>query len=1333
MRRLFSMLVLIAMGSAWADVASAEDTLAPADLPLTTLVERAEAALAAGDAIEEKRAELRQKLDTVANDLQAQGIERQAFEVPEPPGMETTPTEPDAVQTLIADWERRTTALESLMTLTQNWRSLAAQHRETALLLAQETELLLGSQDQAQAIFSELSARIEAETITQDNLPDALQATPDWPSADELATEVGQWRGAANRDQVLVREADAALKDLEEALANASRGTETATGWLADVTARANLRSDYESRDPADLSSQFSLLRTETDTKTEEMRDRLANLEQKSNELAEARAAFEALESPTLDEITLPTETRIESLRRAQANAILAERTLAFRRNRLDALTAIESQVGDLQTAYTDTIDAANALLTDRVELEVMAEVLATSEETDTTGSVPTLDDQLYPVAGEEEQPPAPLSSDSADPQDFAAGRSEVAGWIEQLEERAAALDQAAAELAETKTTITEAITDAQAKVEETTRVAQRESRWASFITAVESLGPEDLRQAFEDAVREVGMTKGFLEEVEIETAAQAQAVRAAEDALTADRDPVMLTRSSDAEAFQEWRAAEGLLLAEANADGAADDGEAEGTEAGGAADGQASEAAPTPPPSSEQAPSRVNGWLGQTRTFRDQVVSRRLTYYQEHIELGDDVAGALARYKQQLEGEIGATEAALEAARRAWGSASTLKARMAQGEVEVSQRIAEEIERWLDRQPVIALQDRLTRLQTEMETVSKRLQAAQADPFEAQIATPLIAWSDNLTRTIEFFGDYLTLRDQYQAIESIDELDELERRLLEREIAQRIEADQGVFGALGDFFGSQQTGTIDELLHRYYSRLVVLERRVENLARRNATMADVIEAAEAQRAILEPLLTFVKTAAAEATATLQERTVLVKAALFPAQAPTLFTEYEEATGNTIDPAQVPKLETEGTEEELLAAREGLIQSLLTDWAREAGYREWGRQLEQRIAPLGGIETRIADYKDLQAGLDATRQELQRTVVRLAGHEPEELESLLATGDPLGPDERRRFELGEIGLLQMERRELLTWRAVESAISLVVIPIIAFILIIAVRGFGKRMVARATRAEGPEDQPLSAVKRQEREERAKTLSGIFQKVSTGLIIILAAIYMLQVINIDVTPIIASLGVLGLAVAFGAQAITRDVFSGFFLLLENQINKGDWVTINGQLGQVENIGLKTTTIRQWPWGSLNYFPNGSIGYVENWSREYWRRLLEYHVPFEYDAGRVLEVLNAAIKELMSNPELANLVKEIYAYGIFKTDYATGSYVYCVGIEMWGMKGKAFQEYQIIAQRLFKEAGIPLGVPIKHEVRSLLPGKPTHPSEIPDAVIEEGPAPGMAPSS
>ena len=144
--------------------------------------------------------------------------------------------------------------------------------------------------------------------------------------------------------------------------------------------------------------------------------------------------------------------------------------------------------------------------------------------------------------------------------------------------------------------------------------------------------------------------------------------------------------------------------------------------------------------------------------------------------------------------------------------------------------------------------------------------------------------------------------------------------------------------------------------------------------------------------------------------------------------------------------------------------------------------------------------------------------------------------------------------------------------------------------------------------------------------RMKTLGSLVNSILTYAIFFIAGLMILETFNINTTAILASVGVLGLAVGFGAQNLVKDVISGFFIIFEDQFRVGEFVEAGGATGVVEEIGLRTTKIKRWT-GHLEIIPNGSIARIVNYSRSNMLAVCVVGIAYEMDIDKAQEVLRS----------------------------------------------------------------------------------------------------------
>jgi moderate conductance mechanosensitive channel len=160
----------------------------------------------------------------------------------------------------------------------------------------------------------------------------------------------------------------------------------------------------------------------------------------------------------------------------------------------------------------------------------------------------------------------------------------------------------------------------------------------------------------------------------------------------------------------------------------------------------------------------------------------------------------------------------------------------------------------------------------------------------------------------------------------------------------------------------------------------------------------------------------------------------------------------------------------------------------------------------------------------------------------------------------------------------------------------------------------------------------------EAQKRARTIGKIISNAALVIVISVSGMMVLSEFGMNIAPIITGAGIVGLAVGFGAQNLVRDVISGFFLILEDQIRVGDVAKINGVGGQVEAIRLRTTTLRDAE-GTVHIFPNGGINSVANMTKEYSYYVINVGIAYKERVDDVMELLKQIGAELKADPEYA----------------------------------------------------------------------------------------------
>jgi small conductance mechanosensitive channel len=171
-------------------------------------------------------------------------------------------------------------------------------------------------------------------------------------------------------------------------------------------------------------------------------------------------------------------------------------------------------------------------------------------------------------------------------------------------------------------------------------------------------------------------------------------------------------------------------------------------------------------------------------------------------------------------------------------------------------------------------------------------------------------------------------------------------------------------------------------------------------------------------------------------------------------------------------------------------------------------------------------------------------------------------------------------------------------------------------------------------------------------KRVETLMNILFGAGKVVIWAIFIMILLKKLGVDIGPILAGAGILGLAVGFGAQELVRDFLSGFFILLENQIRKGDVAIINGTGGLVEDIELRTTTLRDFS-GTTHIFQNGKINTISNMTMEWSAMVFDIGVAYKEDPEQVISVMKQVGEELGEDPEYKDYILEpLEIFGVDK---------------------------------------------------------------------------------
>jgi small conductance mechanosensitive channel len=162
-----------------------------------------------------------------------------------------------------------------------------------------------------------------------------------------------------------------------------------------------------------------------------------------------------------------------------------------------------------------------------------------------------------------------------------------------------------------------------------------------------------------------------------------------------------------------------------------------------------------------------------------------------------------------------------------------------------------------------------------------------------------------------------------------------------------------------------------------------------------------------------------------------------------------------------------------------------------------------------------------------------------------------------------------------------------------------------------------------------------------RQQRAETIGAVVRSVATAVIWSIALLTVLEILGINLAPIIAGAGIAGLALGFGAQSLVKDFLSGMFMLMEDQFGVGDVIDTGVATGTVEGVSLRTTRLRDID-GVVWHVPNGTILRVGNKSQQWARAVVDVPVTFQADTAAATEVINGVTDEVWHDPDYASII-------------------------------------------------------------------------------------------
>ena len=211
-----------------------------------------------------------------------------------------------------------------------------------------------------------------------------------------------------------------------------------------------------------------------------------------------------------------------------------------------------------------------------------------------------------------------------------------------------------------------------------------------------------------------------------------------------------------------------------------------------------------------------------------------------------------------------------------------------------------------------------------------------------------------------------------------------------------------------------------------------------------------------------------------------------------------------------------------------------------------------------------------------------------------------------------------------------------------AAIPVWIIPLVAMINVLIIIGLAwlfRSLVMRSIRM--LQSRLIHSSQDAEEIKRVETLGRVFSYVTSVTIVVVAMMLALSEIGVSIVPLLATAGVAGIAIGFGAQSVVKDYFTGIVMLLENQIRQGDIVEVAGKAGFVEEVTLRYVRLRDYQ-GSVHFVPNGVITTVTNLSRNFAFAVIDIGVSYRADLDQVFDIMRDVSAALRHDPDFGDKI-------------------------------------------------------------------------------------------
>jgi small-conductance mechanosensitive channel len=569
-----------------------------------------------------------------------------------------------------------------------------------------------------------------------------------------------------------------------------------------------------------------------------------------------------------------------------------------------------------------------------------------------------------------------------------------------------------------------------------------------------------------------------------------------------------------------------------------------------------------------------------------EQALKRELLRYFEDLAAGTQAwEAAVAAHEAAVAEQAAALTILVQEEKRRHACALELVRRRAP-----PSRLPRELGTWITRDAVTQAQNARDELMRRTETARSRRR-----PEQERIAG-VLAWTPWVRADAALADRRATLMGRPAALiaaarTAFPDMKEVERKSLEyRALSLRAAEDRGLDAWLVSFTSAGEKRRYEDPLHAFYVELVANDRRLDDYRRVLEVLEELVRATLEAREVLAPVPALLREAEPTRLLEYHAARYLAAAAAHPGSLTRIQNDFKAAFRRELP---LP-IDAQGWDKRAWA------DHLFAVECRLRGHRQWLQAVETDLSKIG-LEAAVGRYRGIMAKISA---------------------------DSAAVEAERTQLLGSIGSLRDAYSGDLRRNAVRAALEVLLIPTVAWLLVRLLRR-GVRRIEERNQVEG------SSPDAQVRERRIRTLAKAFLAAMKALIWGFAGIYVVRRLGVDVTPIVASASVVGLAVAFGAQALIRDFFSGFFILLENQYTLGDVVDLGNVTGTVERMTLRVTVVRDIE-GVVHYIPNGTVNRVANKTQDWSQVVLQVSVGYREDTDRVSAVLEDVLLRMYEDP-------------------------------------------------------------------------------------------------